>query len=58
MKTANVAELKLEAVGVKGGKYPPLKFKVRQNGLVVRTIEIPDPREKFAKAWDALNAAP
>jgi hypothetical protein len=61
MKSANVASAgvpKLEAVGVKNGKFPTLKLKVRHNGSVVRTIEIPDPREKFVKAWDALNAAP
>jgi hypothetical protein len=52
-KTARVAVLK--AVGVKNEIYLPLKMKVYRGGQVVQTILIPDPRERFAKAWNAFE---
>jgi hypothetical protein len=45
----------LKAVGVKNGVYRPLKMKVYCGGRVVQTILIPDPRERFAKAWNAFE---
>lgn len=44
------------AIGSEEVKLPPLLVNITRNGEVVRTVEIPDPREAYCRAypeWDS-----
>jgi hypothetical protein len=55
---AGLPVLRASAAGVEGGVFAPLIVEVTRSGVVVKRVELPDPREVYCREFNESAGFP